>query len=61
MKLITYLRIVPRRTMRAIVLPPSHTSQFISAEILQFSEILSFSFTFSPDSGEGDCVETCGS
>jgi hypothetical protein len=55
------LRIVPRRSLRGVILPPPHTSRFIGAEIVKHTESLPFSFTYFPVNDESGNVETCGS
>ena len=43
------LRIVPRRSMRGVILPRPHTSRPIDAEIAKHTESLPFSFTYFPE------------
>ena len=54
------LRIVPRRNIRGVILPPPHTTRFIGAKIVKHTESLTFIFTYFPEKGESGDVETCG-
>jgi len=54
------LRIVPRRSMRGVIIPPPHTTRFIGSKIVKHKESLSFIFTYFPENGESGDVETCG-
>ena len=54
------LHIVPRRSMRGVILPPPHTTCFIGAEIVKHTESLPFIFIYFPENSESGDVETCG-